>query len=313
MRWQQQVGSLLFLGALVCWQGCSDGGKRVTESGREPPVIISIDPDSAFVADTVQLLGIHFGASRGTAGRILFSTIDAASSSWSDTLIDAIVPVGAASGDVRVEVDGVASNSKHFNVRVPPPPPPVQITRLVPGRTVIVDTVLVYGYGFGRVQGASVVSFAGVSGSRVLGEIIAWADTVIETRVPPGAIDGGVRVQIAQTESAEKVFSVAPHLVEFNADVMPILRGYGCTDCHSGTPPNGGLSIESAETILRGDSHHGPVVEPRNGPGSIFVRKLGPDPPFWSRMPRDCSGQGCLNSSQILVISDWIDQGVRNN
>jgi hypothetical protein len=191
-----------------------------------------------------------------------------------------------------------------------PPGTPV-IHRLTPTRTIVADTVRVEGSGFGAEAANGSVTFAGDSG-RVTAGSLTWSDSTIIVLVPPAAVSGPVSVRSGAEEGAGKAFSVAPRLISYMNDLIPLLSKKGCIDCHSGPFGTNDLRLESVADILRGDSFNGPVVSRRNGPGSIIVRKVSANPPFGRRMPLGCTG-ACLTDEEALSISDWIDQGTREN
>lgn len=58
------------------------------------------------------------------------------------------------------------------------------------------------------------------------------------------------------------------------------------------------------------DSDNGPMVIPRDGAGSVRVRKLENNPPFGVRMPYLSAP---MAPSEIQLIIDWIDQAARDN
>lgn len=78
--------------------------------GPTTPVITSVNPGTPFVGDVVRITGAGFGAFQGSS-TLTFLGIPAGVTSWSDTVIVAIVPPGSAgSGDALVTVAGVASS-----------------------------------------------------------------------------------------------------------------------------------------------------------------------------------------------------------
>jgi hypothetical protein len=196
----------------------------------------------------------------------------------------------------------------------PDPPSPGEkprIDRLIPSRTVAADTVRVEGSNFGEVAADAEVTFTGGSG-RIVAPTLGWSDSAITVLVPEGTVNGVVSVQTSAGEGNGKAFSIAPSRVLFSTGLLPLLNAKGCVDCHSGDFATNNLRLESVPDILRGDSAHGPAVIRRNGPASLIVRKVSADPPFGQRMPLGCTG-ACMSEEQILAISDWIDQGARND
>lgn len=304
------IQGLLFLGLIAFGSGCgSDGGKKVSEPDVIQPVILSLEPDSGAVGDTIEVLGNGFGANV-TTGRVLFGSLPAVTPSWVDTRILAIVPTGAQSGTVRVTVGDLTSNAKPFQVGTVPPPPAITIDRLVPTRTVVADTIRVVGTGFGDSQTTGRITFAGDGGARVDASVLAWSATEIRVLVPAAAVDGPVLVSRGGGESNGATFSKAERLISYVDDLLPLFNVKGCVDCHGGT---NNLHLESAKAATSGESDHGPVVIPRDGEHSILYLKVTANPPFGSRMPLGCNGQVCVSAADARMITDWIDQGARDN
>ena len=190
-----------------------------------------------------------------------------------------------------------------------PPAGDVVITRLIPARTVVADTVVIRGTGFGATAGTA--SFAGPGGSRRNAQIVSWSDTQLRVLVPDSAADGPVGVHAGSLDSNTLGFSVAPRLISFVNDLVPQIFGIGsasaCVGCHGGT---NNLYLDSAQSLMQGTSLHGPVVIRRDSAASIIVQKVSSNPPFGAQMP---FGGTPLNDAEILLLSDWIDQGARNN
>jgi hypothetical protein len=94
--------------------------------------------------------------------------------------------------------------------------------------------------------------------------------------------------------------------VSFKTNVLPILSGHGCTGCHGGTS---GLTVGTVAGLLIG-GNHGPAVVAGNAAGSNLVKKVSANPPFGSRMP---VGGTFLTAAEIQTITDWINQGAKDN
>jgi hypothetical protein len=362
-------------------------------TANKPPVIAGLLPDSGEIGGTIRIQGRLFGAIRSD-GKVLFNALETSTTAWSDTLIEATIPVGAQSGEVRVVARGLGSDPAAFTLVNPPvpliewvepdsaepgvgvaihgrrfgsgeppstvriggatavisswsdtlvevsvpqdavpgnqtilvlagqtpsnaypfrvlqPAVPVIITRLEPSRTTVSDIITIYGTGFRAGTLDPIVTFQGAEG-RIETTITVWDEESIRAWVPQGAVDGPVVVQFGDAVSEGVFFSVAPQRYTFTTHIHPLFENKGCLGCHSGVAPNANLNLETKALALRGNSDHGPVVQIRNGPGSILVRKLGPNPPFGGRMPFGCSS-GCLTNAEILMVSDWIDEGVDN-
>jgi hypothetical protein len=97
--------------------GCSDTGSNPVKPAGPVPHIASVQPDSAFVGDTLKIVGTDFGASKGsstiTVGEKNADTIYI----WSATEIRLKIPAAAVTGNVTVTVGGTASNAVTFKVR----------------------------------------------------------------------------------------------------------------------------------------------------------------------------------------------------
>lgn len=194
---------------------------------------------------------------------------------------------------------------------VPPPPPPhgeIALARLIPARTVVGDTVVAQGSGFGSTPGS--MTFRSGVGDSTSAQILAWSDSTLKVLVPAGAIDGPVAVHAGGVDSNTLSFSVAPRLISYTTDLIPgIFENIhiGCAACHGGT---NNLYLDTAQHLMEGTSIHGPVVHPRDSAGSILLQKVSPNPPFGAQMPQ---GGTPLDDAQMLLIADWIDQGARDN
>jgi hypothetical protein len=199
------------------------------------------------------------------------------------------------------------------------PPPPTgdapSISSLIPTRTFPGDTVQVLGARFGANAGH--LLFAGSSGD-VEATVISWADDKVTALVPAGAATGAVRVQAGQLTSTGSDFTAVPQ-VFFAADVQPlfnfgVLGGHDCVSCHGfcGSVCSGGLGIDTYDLLMTGSSIDGAVVIPRQSGTSRLIQRLLPTTPEGSRMPQPPNPL-YMSAAEILLISDWIDQGARNN
>jgi hypothetical protein len=175
--------------------GCVDEGKKITLQV-EPPVIDVVTPDSADVGATVQIQGRNFGAQQG-ASSVLFGPVQAPETPfWSDTRIDAVVPEGASTGNLRVVVDDLSSNL--VPIEITPPPPPVPVLTLVDPDSAVAGTRLhVQGLNFGATQGTSKVLFGDVEAV-----LDTWSNVDVHPLVPDlpeGLVD--LKVVVGGVES----------------------------------------------------------------------------------------------------------------
>jgi hypothetical protein len=92
--------------------------------------------------------------------------------------------------------------------------------------------------------------------------------------------------------------------VSFKNDLLPILNA-NCAFpfCHGPNPPSG-LQLVAYATFQKG-GNSGPAFIPKNGKGSLIVRRID-----GGGMPL---GRPPLNKDQIQLFIDWIDEGAENN
>jgi hypothetical protein len=167
-----------------------------TIAGTKPPLIKSLSPTSGTIGTEVTIKGKYFGSAQGS---VSFNGISVTSyTSWSDTSIECVVPMGASTGPVVVTTTVGSSNEKNFTVK-----PPL-IKSLSPTSGTIGTPVTIKGKYFGPVQGS--VSFNGIS----VTSYTSWSDTSIECIVPTDATTGPVVVTTAVGASNEKNFAVKP-------------------------------------------------------------------------------------------------------
>ena len=79
------------------------------------PNITSLSPTSGMVGTSVTIVGTNFGSTQGTS-TVKFNGTTATATTWSASSIAVIVPNGATTGNVIVNVGGVNSNGVSFTV-----------------------------------------------------------------------------------------------------------------------------------------------------------------------------------------------------
>lgn len=161
------------------------------------PHIASLSPTFGAVGTSVTVFGSSFGATQSTS-TITFNGKAATPTSWSDTSIVVPVPVGAATGNVVVTVNGLSSTGVPFLVGTAP-----VITGLSPTSGSMGTIVNVSGAGFGATQGASTITFNGAPALPT-----TWNDSGIVVTVPAGAATGAVVVTVNGIPSSGKPFLV---------------------------------------------------------------------------------------------------------
>jgi hypothetical protein len=101
--------------------------------------------------------------------------------------------------------------------------------------------------------------------------------------------------------------------VSFAGEIRPLLgrQGTACTGCH-GTAQTSGFSVVTYERLRAGGQLSGTrIIQPGKPCESILLQKLGPAPPYGTRMPY--SGPPYLSSTDRALIRDWIAEGALNN
>jgi hypothetical protein len=100
----------------------------------------------------------------------------------------------------------------------------------------------------------------------------------------------------------------------YERDIVPILDGNRCFDCHTpgGKTPFGlevsGLDLSTRSTLLAGGGRSAAtIVLPGRPCESILLQKIQDTPPFGGRMPLD--GPPFVDPFEIQTIGDWIAEG----
>lgn len=299
-----------FVLGLLLLTGCGDDDNSPNDPVPDPPAITSIEPDSVSIGGAVTINGARFGDSRGTSD-VFFGTREAVTPTWTNTRIVATVPTGAVDDSIQVVVGGMESNAVAYTV-LPEPASPF-IARLVPARTLVNRIITIAGTGLNPAGEELTVTFQGPTG-RIEADVAEFNDNGIRARVPIDAVSGTVRVDIGQAASNEVQFAVAPRLVQWTADILPLVTSeYGCTGCHGGGAQEAGLRLDSALNARNSQSVHAPVIILEDSAESILPQKISPKPPFGARMPFGCSLGDCVTEAHQLLIRDWIDQGAAND
>ncbi len=101
--------------------------------------------------------------------------------------------------------------------------------------------------------------------------------------------------------------------VSFRDDVAPIFQR-ACNRCHS---PGGegvdqsGLDLSTYSSLRAGGTRSvGTIVVDGAPCASVLWQKIGPAPPFGTRMPRDGAA---LPAAEIDLVHDWIAEGAHDD
>ena len=109
------------------------------------------------------------------------------------------------------------------------------------------------------------------------------------------------------------LISCATQQVSYKNDVDPILQSR-CIKCHTAPDGSGyratGLKLDSYESLMQG-TVYGPVIIEGDSRRSIFNMLVEGRAGKLQRMPHQ-EGEG-LSAEQIKILSDWVNQGARDN
>jgi uncharacterized membrane protein len=98
-----------------------------------------------------------------------------------------------------------------------------------------------------------------------------------------------------------------PKPISFKEKVTPVLKKY-CYNCHADKDAKKGLKVDTYENIMKGTTY-GKVVKPEKSAESVLVKAIKKVPGA-SAMP---PSRRKMTDVEIKIITDWIDQGAKNN
>ncbi|MFC2131085.1 SUMF1/EgtB/PvdO family nonheme iron enzyme [Bacteroidota bacterium] len=168
-----------------------------SQTSAPAPFIESIEFSSAIIGEEVTISGSNFGDTQGESSVTFTGAIATDYTSWEDSEINVIVPMGAQTGYVSVIVNNIISNGKYFKV-IP------QISEINPTSGEVGDIITISGTGFGPEQATSRVYFGDIQAD----EFLDWNETEIKVKVPAEATSGKVYIRIKSLSSNEVDFTV---------------------------------------------------------------------------------------------------------
>lgn len=126
------------------------------------------------------------------------------------------------------------------------------------------------------------------------------------------AADGGDRSDGGGVPLSSCSDSDPDTAVSLAVDVRPLMyRSPGGCSCHASTSTSG-FNLASYQLLRRGGLNSGEqIIVPGAPCDSILVQKLGPTPPFGSRMP--FNGPPYFTQDELAVVIDWIAEGAVDN
>jgi formylglycine-generating enzyme required for sulfatase activity len=110
MNWRFFV---LMISVFIILIGCANDNATTPTNEVQ---ITGISPVSLKIGDTLTIKGLNFGTTQDTNFVLLNNTLASVYLSWNNTQIKIIVPTGASSGKILVNVNGKTSNEKNFTI-----------------------------------------------------------------------------------------------------------------------------------------------------------------------------------------------------
>lgn len=193
-----------------------------------PPFIARIEPTSGTVGSVVRIVGTSFGTS-AAAAEVALSGRRMEVRTYSNELIEAVVPPGATSGRITVSVrlQGTGTSPNEFVVLSDASIASVEPSAAYPGQTVVVR-------GSGFVEQGLVVTFAG---ARAPASFTFVSSTELRVLVPADAASGPLTLRLpdgralsipftrAETPAGVGITELAPQCLRPGCTL--IVRGWG--------------------------------------------------------------------------------------
>jgi len=221
---------LMSIIALIGFVGSCDEKEDTIWDDNLAPTLIEISPSSAMEGNEVTITGKYFSSI--AENTVSFNGVDAEITAENLSVIKAIMPAGATSGELTVTKNGlVSTNSLSYTVILPITP---TITSISPVRGKIGDVVTITGTDFSSTPSDNIVKFNGVQAS-----VTVSTTTSITTSVPAGATTGEVTVT-RDRESNGLLFEV----FESHSFSVPITESWD--DVEEGAL-NGAMANESSD------------------------------------------------------------------
>jgi C1A family cysteine protease len=177
----------------------------------ENHTVTGIDPVSGITGTTVTIDGTSFLAGNGDAyngstDKVFFSAVSgwcaATVTDWQEEEIEAIVPGGAVTGPVKVDINGAEVTSS-FDFTVLP-----HIDALNPPAQEIGANIIIEGTGFGG--SANEDSYVDIGGLGAA--IVSWSNTEIGITIPSGVTKSDLTVTVTSGTSNALVFKPKPNI-----------------------------------------------------------------------------------------------------
>jgi RHS repeat-associated protein len=196
----------------------ADTGNQLLRRILLPPMIVSIDPSSARVGDTVTIHGARFDG-RGPERNVVRFTRSGGGTTFGSvtqatrTTLSVVVPSDAATGPMTVETEGgTAISPNDFVVNQVPAP---VITDFNPKRGIVGTQVVLTGTNLKVDANDPSVTFAG-GGGRLPALVTNASATQVQVTVPNGAITGLIEL----THAGGTTATATPFTVDSEQDFV---------------------------------------------------------------------------------------------
>ncbi len=221
------VNTTTTIKAVAYMTGLADSAVSTAKYTFHGPSISILSPASGPVGTSITISGSNFGASQG-ASTVTFNGVSAgAAYRWSASSIMAAIPTGAATGNVVVTVNGLASNGAPFTVTLPPSISSVSPASAAPGAAVTIG-----GSNFGAAQSSGQVWLGTANGV-----VQSWSDTQVVALVAIGSASGNAQIlqngvwsnAVPFTVNTLHIAGVSPASVSPGATVTITGTGFGAS------------------------------------------------------------------------------------
>jgi hypothetical protein len=290
---------------VVTVSGVASNGILFTNIG---PSISSLSQNSGLVGMPITIFGSNFGATQQTS-TVTFNGISAGTASaWSATSITVVVPVGATTGNVVVNVGTFTSNALPFTI-VPPP----SISSLSQSSGAVGVLITITGANFGATQGSGTVTF----NTTVATTVTSWSATSIRVIVPAGATTGNVVVTVSGIASNGLPFAIVlpPSITSLSQNSGAVGQSITITGTNFGaTQGSGTVSFNGTAALVTSWSASSIVVTVPSDvtSGNVVVTVLGSasNGIFFTVVTNPCgSGSESVFNGQYAFVMQGFDPG----
>ncbi|MCL6273789.1 IPT/TIG domain-containing protein [Muricauda sp. 2012CJ35-5] len=190
-----------------------DDPKDQETPGTNPPTIKSFSPPEGPVGTEVTINGTNFSATAGE-NKVRFNGTNATVTTNTTSLLKAIVPTGASTGTLSVEVNGETANSPESFTVTTISNSQLAISDFEPQKGSIGTQIEINGSNFGESFEDITVYFNGTAT-----DIDQLSNSRLLVKVPEGATTGPIEVTVGnETVTSTASFTVGPTISGFTPD-----------------------------------------------------------------------------------------------